>query len=134
MKRIIAVDFDGTLVKHKFPDIGAPVDGAFAVLRELQAVGVHLILSTMRSGETLDNAIKFCEAQGIRFWGHNENPEQHTWSASPKVYAQLYIGDDALGCPLVRPQPPHITASPERPWCNWAVLREQLVEQGWIPA
>lgn len=127
MKRIIAVDFDGTLVKHKFPEIGAPVDGAFGVLRELQAAGVHLILSTMRSGETLEQAIRFCEAQGVRFWGHNENPEQRTWTASPKVYAQMYIGDDALGCPLVRP------GMRERPWCNWAVIREQLVEQGWLP-
>lgn len=112
---IIAVDFDGTLADHRFPDIGGEVPGAFRWLREFQEAGAKLILWTMRSDyrgtsrspegnepdrDYLGEAVKFCEYRGVTFWGQNENPDQHSWTDSPKVYAHIYIDDAALGCPL----------------------------------
>lgn len=54
---IIAVDFDGTCVKHRYPMVGEDVDGAVSVLKELVRKGHKIILYTMRSGDTLDDAI-----------------------------------------------------------------------------
>lgn len=47
---IIAVDFDGTCVKHRYPMVGEDVDGAVSVLKELVRKGHKIILYTMRSG------------------------------------------------------------------------------------
>ena len=113
---IIAIDFDGTIVAHCFPEIGAEVPGAFKVMRKMQEKGHKLILYTMRSnkkavksdspditavaGRYLTEAVDYCRAKGIEFWGVNENPSQKHWTSSPKVYANIYIDDAALGCPL----------------------------------
>lgn len=97
---IIAVDFDGTLVRHDFPRIGAEAPNAFKVLRKLQEGGHKLILLTMRSEKYLQDAVDFCAERGVRFWAVNNNPEQGSWTSSPKVYAQLYIDDMALGVPM----------------------------------
>lgn len=101
---IIAVDFDGTLVRQDFPNISDEAPGAFRVLRKLQADGHKLILHTMRSDcpqrKYLQEAVNYCRERGIEFWGVNRNPEQHTWTSSPKVYAQVYIDDLALGVPI----------------------------------
>lgn len=100
---IIAVDFDGTLVRHDFPNIGEEIPNAFRVLRRLQSEGHKLILYTMRSDcanrSYLREAVDFCRERGIEFWGVNRNPDQY-WSDSPKVYAQVYIDDLALGVPI----------------------------------
>ena len=97
---IIAVDFDGTLVEHAYPEIGAELDGAFQCLMQLQAAGAQLILWTMRSGLELEEAVAFCRERGVNFWGVNKNPTQSSWTNSPKAYAQLYIDDAAAGTPV----------------------------------
>ena len=97
---IIAVDFDGTMVDHRYPDVGTPVPGAILAVRALQAQGAKIILLTMRSGTYLDDAVEYMTAAGITLWGVNENPEQISWTESPKVFAHLYIDDAAVGCPL----------------------------------
>lgn len=112
---IIAIDFDGTIVEHRYPDIGRPVIGAFAWMRTFQNHGAKLILFTMRSGKSLDEAVEFCRKNGIEFWGVNTNPEQRNWTTSPKAYARLYIDDAAFGCPL-------INCDPHRPCVDWSVV------------
>lgn len=97
---IIAIDFDGTIVDHAYPKIGEPVPKALDTIHALQALGHDLILFTMRSETHLDDAVQYLEAAGIKMWGINENPDQHKWSKSRKVYAQMYIDDAALGCPM----------------------------------
>ncbi len=41
--KLIAVDFDGTIVEHEWPRIGPPMPGAFETLRDLQDAGYGLI-------------------------------------------------------------------------------------------
>jgi hypothetical protein len=116
---IIAVDFDGTIVEHKFPEIGAPLPGVFPWLRAWQDAGARLILYTMRSDDREDGrnylteAVEFCRQHGIEFWAVNQNPEQHTWTKSPKVYAQMYVDDAAFGCPVV-------SSNEGRPSVDWS--------------
>ena len=123
---IIAIDFDGTCVKHAYPAVGADV-GAVPVLRALGAAGHQLSLYTMRSGQHLKDAEIWFAENNISLGGVNSNPEQHTWSLSPKVYAQLYIDDAALGVPLTR-------VPGERPWVDWFQVSVWLVAQNVLPA
>lgn len=98
---IIAIDFDGTVVTHEYPKVGRSV-GAEKVLKSLVEKGHKLILNTMRSHkdeDTLSDAEKWFEENGIELYGVNENPTQILWTDSPKVYANMYIDDSALGCP-----------------------------------
>ncbi len=98
---VVAVDFDGTIVDHRFPKIGADVPGALLSLRRLQEADVRLILWTMRSGPHLDEAVAYLHARlPAPLFGVNANPEQSSWSTSPKAYAQVYVDDAAFGCPL----------------------------------
>lgn len=120
---IIAVDFDGTCVDHCYPDIGLDVPYAVDVLRELVAAGHQLIIWTMRDGQYLEAAEAWYCHHNIPYLGANRNPQQD-WSTSPKTYAQIYIDDAALGCPLASRNGMH------RPFVDWAEIRRLLVERG----
>jgi hypothetical protein len=102
---IIAIDFDGTLVEHRFPKVGDEAPGAFDWLKRFQTAGAKLMLWTMRSdgqecGPVLTEAVEFCRQRGIEFWNVNVNPEQVDWSTSHKQYAHVYIDDAAAGVPM----------------------------------
>jgi hypothetical protein len=117
---IIAVDFDGTCVTHDYPRIGVEI-GAERVLRELSIAGHQLILFTMRSGEELQHAVNWFKNHNIPLYGVQYNPTQHSWTSSNKCYAQLYIDDAALGCPLNFNE-----EISNRPFVDWSVVRNLL--------
>ena len=96
---VIAVDFDGTCTTHEYPSIGKDI-GAVPVLKKLVRNGHKLIIWTMRSGKELNDAKEWYIQNVIPFYAANENPQQLSWTNSPKVLAELYIDDAALGCPL----------------------------------
>jgi hydroxymethylpyrimidine pyrophosphatase-like HAD family hydrolase len=99
---IIAVDFDGTIVEHQFPDIGEEIPHAFKTLNSLHDLGHTLILWTYRSGRELEKAVKFCKKNGVEFDAINNNfqEEIHDPSVSRKIYADIYIDDrNILGIP-----------------------------------
>lgn len=57
--KIIAVDFDGTLVENKWPEIGAPIEKNIAKVKAEQEAGAKIILWTNRVGEPLEKALAF---------------------------------------------------------------------------
>lgn len=116
---ILAIDFDGTCVEHKYPEIGPDIPNAVEVLRNLTEDGVQLILYTMRSGRYLQDAIQWFANRQIPLYGINENPTQKTWTSSPKVYAHYYIDDAAVGCPLIYPKE-------GRPYVDWDMVAIKL--------
>lgn len=122
---IIAVDFDGTCVTHAYPEIGEYI-GAQIVLRLLVKAGHKLILHTMRDKEELDEAVKWFEDNGIELYGINKNPTQDSWTDSPKAYANLYIDDAALGCPLL------IDKKTNRKFVDWFHVTTKLLNDGII--
>lgn len=124
MKTIIAVDFDGTCVTHEYPEVGKTVNNAVKTLKRLNEADVKIILWTMRSGEFLQDAVKWFEENGIELWGVNENPEQKEWTESRKAYAQIYIDDAALGCPLLYP------FDGGRPFVDWFTVENTLIGRG----
>ena len=95
----IAVDFDGTIVDHEYPDIGKEKLFAFQTLKELDKLGVRLILWTFRSGKELDDAVNYCRENGIEFYAVNKNyPEEiFNETISRKINADVYIDDKNLG-------------------------------------
>lgn len=140
----ICIDFDGTCVTHEFPEVGKEI-GAAPVLKKLVAAGHNLILFTMRSnrlekskindnpeiedvyGSFLLDAVHWFTKHNIPLYGINENPRQG-WTTSPKAYAQLYIDDAALGCPLI--YNPEIS---NRPFADWVTIEELLKTTGVLP-
>jgi hypothetical protein len=123
-KIIVALDFDGTCVEHKYPKVGEDI-GAVPVLKKLVDNGHKLILYTMRSNKTLDDAVKWFSDNGIPLYGIQTNPTQKNWTDSPKCYANLYIDDAALGVPLVCPEN-------ERAYIDWLRVEELLRQKGMI--
>jgi len=124
----ICVDFDGTVVDHCFPDIGAPVPGAIECLKKFQKAGNLIILYTMRSdgqryGNVLSAAVDYLEKNGIKLFGVNENPDQFEWTSSPKPYGHLYIDDSAVGCPLIHPEDFF------RPCVDWEAVGKMVSEK-----
>ena len=124
MSKIIAVDFDGTIVSHMYPKIGVENPNAIRVLKKLIEQGHQLILWTMRSGVELQQAVDWCAERGITFWGINRNPLQAEWTDSPKAYAPIYIDDAALGCPTL------FDKATNRPMVNWRDVEAILVRRG----
>ena len=118
----IACDFDGTIVRHEFPAIGDPVPHALESIRQLEADGHQIILYTMRSGKYLQDAQTYLWSNQIRLWGINEDPGQKGWTDSPKAYANLYIDDAGLGCPLIWP------VNGERPYVDWRMVMRKIHE------
>ncbi len=126
MKKIIAVDFDGTCVTHEYPIIGTELHLCVETLQQLNKEGVYLVLWTMRSGEELEQAVEWFEEREIELFGVNENPEQKEWTDSPKAYAQLYIDDASLGCPTR--QMPQVS----RPFVDWEGVQNVLIQKGFL--
>lgn len=91
----IAVDFDGTIVENRYPEIGKPMLFAFESLKKLQQEGHQLILWTYRSGTRLDEAVKFCKSKGITFYAVNKSypEEEYDPHLSRKILADIFIDD-----------------------------------------
>ena len=96
----IAVDFDGTIVEHKYPEIGKEILFAFDTLRALQKQKHLLILWTFRSGKELDEAVEFCRENGVEFYAVNASYPEEEFDEdymSRKIEADIFIDDRNIG-------------------------------------
>lgn len=96
----IAVDFDGTIVEHKYPDIGKEIPFAIDTLKRLAAEHHKIILWSVREGKLLDEAVEYCRKRGLEFYAINSNNpangiqrERH----QRKLIADVYIDDRNVG-------------------------------------
>ena len=96
----IAVDFDGTIVEHRYPKIGEEIPFATETLKILAQERHKLILWTVREGELLEEAIEWCRQRGVFFYSVNkdylEEEKSHN-GFSRKLKADLFIDDRNLG-------------------------------------
>jgi hydroxymethylpyrimidine pyrophosphatase-like HAD family hydrolase len=98
--KLIAIDFDGTIVEDRFPSIGKPMVFAFDTLKKLQSDGHRLILWTYRSGQTLIDAVEFCKDNGIEFYAVNssfDGEEFNIKKQSRKINADIFVDDRNVG-------------------------------------
>ncbi|MCQ2160855.1 MAG: hypothetical protein MJY97_07165 [Bacteroidales bacterium] len=99
---VIAVDFDGTIVEHRYPHIGKEIPFALKTLKMLQDDHHELILWTVREGKLLQEAIDFCrEKGGVEFYAVNSNyPDEEIDTHARhcrKLKADIFIDDRNLG-------------------------------------
>lgn len=98
---IIAVDFDGTIVTHEYPKIGRPIPFAIQTLKKLQEERHRIILWSVREGELLEEAVRYCKEKGLEFYAINSNyPEEQVMTETlraRKLTADLFIDDRNLG-------------------------------------
>ena len=98
----IAVDFDGTIVENQYPAIGVEKPFAVRTLKQLAAEGDDIILWTARSGQLLQDAVDWCESQGLKFFAVNSNyhtcvAHQNGFQGSRKIHADIFIDDRIIG-------------------------------------
>lgn len=95
----IAVDFDGTIVSDRYPEIGKELPFATATLRQLMGDGHKLILWTVREGELLQEAVDWCEKKGVRFYAVNKDYDEEATQGkhySRKLKADIFIDDRGI--------------------------------------
>ncbi len=122
---VIAIDFDGTCVKHAYPLIGDDI-GAQRVLKALVDAGHELVIWTMRHGSTKMEALEWFRRNGINVSVDDDHFVKQTWTKSSKLFVNLYIDDAALGIPL-------IYREGERPYVDWRKVEVMLIERLLIP-
>jgi hypothetical protein len=95
----IAVDFDGTLCEHRFPEIGEPIYKTMRFICYHAERGAKIILHTCRENapdgrQYLTEAVEWCKDHAVPIHAVNENP----WVpfGRRKIYADIYIDDRAL--------------------------------------
>ena len=100
---VISVDFDGTIVEHRYPAIGKELPFATSTLRRFMKDGHKLVLFSVREGELLEEAVKWCEERGVRFYAVNADIDedacdhQGTKHWSRKLKADVFIDDRNVG-------------------------------------
>ena len=98
MRKVIAVDFDGTLCTRNWPEIGEPNTELIGQLKEEQENGTAVILFTCREKKLLKDAVQWCKAQGLIFDEVNRNMKERIRAYrgdSRKISADVYIDDRA---------------------------------------
>lgn len=97
----IAVDFDGTIVTHKYPLIGEELPFATETLRLLIKEGHRLVLWTVREGQALDEAVEWCRQRGVEFYAVNrdypEETPQNNNRYTRKLKVDVFIDDKNIG-------------------------------------
>ena len=98
---IIAVDFDGTIVEHRYPKIGEEIPFAVETLKMLVQDRHKLILWSVREGELLEEAVNWCKERGLEFYAVNRDYPEETVDNNPhfsrKLKVDLFIDDRNLG-------------------------------------
>ena len=104
MSLIIAIDFDGTIVKDEFPEIGEMIPGAKENINKLKKEGYTIIIWTCRAGVKLAKAVLWLAENEIKYDYINQsckmNVAKYGGVDTRKIYANLYIDDRGLMRPL----------------------------------
>ncbi len=116
----IVLDFDGTVVDHRFPAIGPAVPYCLPSLRFLLRHDFNIILSTMRFDSSLKDAVDWFGSNDIKLYGIQKHPTQHGWTNSPKCDGDCCIDDRNVGTPLM------VVPRFHRPCVQWHDMEKNL--------
>ena len=97
-RKIIAVDFDGTIVRDFWPNIGTIKQDVVEEMREEKDNGTYIIIWTCRSGADLSRMQDFLMENNIPFDRINANAPWilDEWKRdNRKIYADEYWDDKA---------------------------------------
>lgn len=97
----IAVDFDGTIVEHRYPEIGEERPFAIETLKMLVNDHHRLILWSVREGKLLDEAVEWCRERGVEFWAVNRDYRRRhaktILTTTRKLKVDMFIDDRNIG-------------------------------------
>ena len=103
-KLVIAIDFDGTIVTNKYPDIGYLKRNAKDVINKLYNQGHDIIINSCRQGKEEREMVEFLLDNEIMFDKINENLcyriEEYD-NDCRKIGADIYIDDKAYRCNFI---------------------------------
>jgi hypothetical protein len=131
----IYLDFDGTVVEHYFPEIGAENPHAIQVIARLQAAGHDILLNTYRADidqKHVQEALDFIHSLDVlahpieKFLPQKLEPRAFDIEIA-KESNQLYIDDIAEGIPMRR----NIVLESGM-MVDWIELEKKLEEAGII--
>lgn len=91
-----AIDFDGTVVEHRFPEIGKEVEGAVQTMKQLQAAGHEIIIWTCRCEPYLGPMTAWLKERGFTPDAVNSNVAHSKAFGVPKVLADVYVDDKSF--------------------------------------
>lgn len=96
---LIAIDFDGTIVEHRYPAIGKEIPFAVETIKRLIADQHRVVLWTNRYGPLLDEAVEWCRERGIEFYAVNRDyPEEIIDNErNRKIKVDMFIDDRNVG-------------------------------------
>ena len=105
----IYLDFDGTVVEHHYPALGAPNPHALRVISKLQTKGHQLILNTYRADlndGSLEEALAYLNSSGeikpiTEHLESKVNPPRFDLDEALRS-GELYIDDISEGTPMRR--------------------------------
>lgn len=96
MRKVLAIDFDGTLCENEYPGIGEPHKWVIEAAKRRKENGWALILWTCRTDQTLEDAVKWCSKHGLEFDAINDNiPEwKEMFGNNPRKIGATQYWDD----------------------------------------
>jgi predicted mannosyl-3-phosphoglycerate phosphatase (HAD superfamily) len=124
---IVLLDFDGTVVEHQYPAIGAYNEGCFEVVSALQNAGHEIVLNTYRielEESSFQDAIDFLHSSQaiskvLKRTTKKINPQ--AWDLEKAIETGvLYLDDIALGIPLKNAK--HSNTQ----MVDWLIVQEHL--------
>ena len=129
----IYLDFDGTVVEHQYPALGAENPHAIRVIRALQDNGHTIILNTYRADlndGSLEEALAFMNnpEHGLEIISKSTAKKIHPGPfdlTESLRFDKLYIDDIAEGIPLI---PNRMVANGFM--VNWPVVEIELIKVG----
>lgn len=96
----VAIDFDGTIVEHKYPEIGPLKKDAVRAINLLKGLGCYIIITSCRTNPRLNKPKLEREQQVIimkEFLTKNGIPfDEIDDGTQGKVIADVYIDDHAI--------------------------------------
>lgn len=97
---IFAIDFDGTIVKDEYPEIGEPIPEAIETIRKVKKMGHKIIIWSCRVEPQLTQMRNYLISNDIPFDLINENcPLKISYynNDTRKIGADYYIDDKMVG-------------------------------------
>lgn len=123
----VGVDFDGTVVKNEFPEVGLEVHDAVQSLEYMRDKGWNIVLHTARCGIYLNAAIKWFRDRDIPLYGINCTPDQQKFlkghavaEYGVKPHCHAFIDDSAIGAPVM------VRSDMLKPYIDWRVAMNWL--------
>jgi len=99
---IVSIDFDGTIVRDAYPDIGEPYPGAIDAINDLYDAGYCIIINSCRARNQECDMVRWIYLNDLKINHCNENCLELICKYRTdcrKISADIYVDDKSLFAP-----------------------------------